>query len=146
MAVEAGVLGGIMVILMMGWPVILPESNLRAQDAGLWPGVRDGRFGFVNGEDAFVIPPRFEAARNFSDGLASVQVQGRWGFIDASGRVVIAPQFDWTHDFADGVALAGIGIQWGYVDRTGRWVAWHDMDGSPGSSASEALAAVSSDR
>ena len=69
------------------------------------------------------IEPRFDAAFNFSDGLAPVQVgpggRGR-GYIDRSGTVVIPPQYDWAGNFHEGIANVRIGDRMGYIDRTGK--------------------------
>jgi len=52
-----------------------------------------GQFGVIDRTGRFVIPPRFEALGDFTDGLAEAQVNGKVGFIDRSGAFVIAPTF-----------------------------------------------------
>ena len=48
----------------------------------------NGRWGYVcNGE--FVIPPYYDLAFDFSEGLGMVRIADVWHFIDTSGRVVI---------------------------------------------------------
>ncbi len=41
----------------------------------------NGLYGFINKQGEWVIPPQFEEARSFSDGMAAVKVNGKWGFI-----------------------------------------------------------------
>jgi hypothetical protein len=53
-----------------------------------------------------VIPPTFENADNFSDGLAAVQLNKAWGYIDKSGTMKIAPRYTVARQFQDGLAAA----------------------------------------
>jgi hypothetical protein len=46
----------------------------------------------------------FEAARPFSNGLASVQLQDKWGFIDTTGQIVIEPQYYIESSFTEDLA------------------------------------------
>ena len=79
---------------------------------------------------AFIIPPKFERAGQFSEGLAAVQVSEaegwKWGYIDKSGNFVIKPQFDQAEDFSEGLAAVRIGDEatgeWGFIDRSGNIV------------------------
>ena len=47
----------------------------------------------------FVIKPRFQYAREFSEGLAAAREEGKIGFIDNSGRWAIAPRFGDAWEF-----------------------------------------------
>ncbi len=42
----------------------------------------------------YQIPPQFEAADMFREGLAPVKKDGKWGFIDTKGRFRIDPSFE----------------------------------------------------
>src|SRR5262249_2942183 len=55
-----------------------------------------------------VISPSYDAAGEFSDGLAAVQSDWKWGYIDTSGKMVIKPQFVAAQPFADGLAVVEI--------------------------------------
>ena len=46
------------------------------------------RWGFINAAGEMVIPPMFERARTFSNGLAYVTLDGRPGYIDTDGAFV----------------------------------------------------------
>src|SRR5258708_6417577 len=73
-----------------------------------------GRFGCLARRGAGVIPPRFEGARCFHEGLAAVRVGEKFGYIDTGGRVVVAPRFQFASDFSDGVAVVNQGGRWGH--------------------------------
>ena len=70
---------------------------------------RGGSWGYIDTTGQFVIAPRFEAAMEFSEGLAAVRVTGKWGFIDRTGTVVIAPQFEGVSGFRGGMARIASG-------------------------------------
>lgn len=74
------------------------------QPIRLKPSEKDGQWGFVDTQGAWVIPAQFEAARDFSEGMAAVQRDGLWGYIDEKGRMVISPGFNEAGDFGQGLA------------------------------------------
>ncbi len=61
------------------------------------------KYGYCDGNNKLIIGPKFDAANDFSNGLAPVRIsdedasrfgyKGTWGFIDNSGKFVIEPQF-----------------------------------------------------
>ncbi len=77
--------------------------------------------GFIDRAGRFSIPPRFEAASDFSEGYAAVRIHGRWGYIDTAGEIVIEPQFDQARPFREGLAAVESRRSWGYVDKSGSW-------------------------
>jgi hypothetical protein len=106
---------------------------------------KDGKWGYINFSPItrtanHAIPPKYDDAFNFSEGLARVMVdgyrdpkyddpnihwfikpnlQGKWGFIDETGKFVINPQFDYAGNFKEGLALVMINEKYGYSDKTG---------------------------
>jgi hypothetical protein len=81
---------------------------------------------FIDKTGKQVFGRTFQAAIEFSEGLAAVEVNGKWGFIDTSGRMVIQPQFliqVTSPGFSEGLA-AVYKQDWevGYIDKTGKWV------------------------
>jgi WG containing repeat len=88
----------------------------------LWP-VQDDyrRWGFISAT-GIVIPPQFNDACWFSEGLAEVKVGDKWGFINSVGEMVIPTQFDCTEKFSEGLASVRVGHQWGAIDPTGNLV------------------------
>lgn len=92
-----------------------------------------GKFGFFDRHGKVVIPPGFDFAAPFSDGLAAVCVGckevfqgehsfrkgGRWGFTDRSGSLVIPARFDEVRQFEKGKARVRLGERWQYIDKAG---------------------------
>lgn len=87
----------------------------------------------------------WEAAYNFSNGLAAVKSGGKWGFIDTTGRMVIPAEWDrvgnfeneGTKDAPDLIADVNRGGLWGCINREGRVVVepcsdWPPQDRTPG--------------
>ncbi len=68
----------------------------------------DGRSGYIDASGKWVLPPIYEGAGTFREGLASVKVGGKWGFINRSGKLVIKPKYEMTFGFTDGLALVTI--------------------------------------
>jgi len=79
-------------------------------------------YGFINAKGDVVLSPRYEAVRDFSEGLAGVKMGGKWGWIDRKGRLVIEPKFDCISDFSEGLAAVCENEKWGYVNRKGEIV------------------------
>lgn len=54
--------------------------------------------GYINTKGEIAIAPQWDAALEFSEGLAAVVVGDsdnlKWGFINKAGQVVIAPKYD----------------------------------------------------
>ena len=90
-----------------------PQDQLRAM-------AQDGKWGYAV-EGRTVIPPRFDEARPFSEGVAPVRVGNRWQFINANGNVAFNRDFDDARPFAEGLAAVREDGLWGYIDRTGEF-------------------------
>ncbi len=60
---------------------------------------------YIPGMEFVVIPPQFDQADSFSEGLARVKIGNKWGYIDKKGKLVIQPQFDEAASFSEGLAL-----------------------------------------
>jgi len=74
------------------------------QPVRLKPVEQGGQWGFVDAQGVWAIPAQFEAAHDFSEGLAAVQRAGVWGYIDEQGRFVIQPTFHEAGEFGQGLA------------------------------------------
>lgn len=60
--------------------------NVRSYSEGLAPvQSSNGRWGYIDEQQRWVIPPRFEEGREFQGGRAAVRQNGRWGFINKRG-------------------------------------------------------------
>ena len=79
--------------------------------------------GFVrmdgSGRKEEIIPKKYEAALEFSEGLAGVRIKGRWGFINMKGDIVIAPKFGGVKSFANDLAPVFIDGKFGIINRRG---------------------------
>lgn len=55
----------------------------------------DQRWGYIDGEGAWIVEPTLRQARSFSrDGIARFcDAQGLWGYLDTAGRVVVLARF-----------------------------------------------------
>jgi hypothetical protein len=81
-----------------------------------------GKWGYVNKFREFEIPPRFDFALPFSEGLARFKEGELWGYINRQGEVVIRPQYGSARDFREGLADVEIGRRWGYINQAGEVV------------------------
>ncbi len=80
------------------------------------------RFSYIDKTGQLITAAKFDAARDFSEGLAPVRVGKVWGFIDKTGKVVIQPQFEDAERFFSGRARVRVGQAYGYIDKTGTMV------------------------
>lgn len=77
------------------------------------------RTGFIKLDGSFAIPPEFESAGDFHEGLAAVRVGGLWGFVDRTGTLAIRPSFEQVRWFQEGLASVRVGSKWGFIDTSG---------------------------
>lgn len=60
--------------------------NVGKYSEGLAPvQAPSGKWGFINQHRQWVIPPRFDDAKEFHDGRAAAKQGGKWGFINRQG-------------------------------------------------------------
>ncbi len=104
-----------------------------ARDAKLFPIEKNGKAGYIDQNGRTVIPLKFDEARRFAEGLASVRVGDDWGYIDGTGKLVIKPQFFEADSFSDGIASVGVWFPrkqvidskvgfYSYIDKTGKLI------------------------
>ena len=56
------------------------------------PSETEGKYGYIDTSGKMIIPPQFEIAEDFSEGLSWVRSWGggpNFGFIDRTGKMVI---------------------------------------------------------
>jgi len=98
--------------------LFMTSFTIFAQELAL---VREGgNFGYIDKSAKYVIEPKFQDAKSFSDGLAAAVQDKKWGFIDASGKWAIEPQYDKVKYFNSGFALVLKDDQWQYIDKKGQ--------------------------
>ena len=78
--------------------------------------------GYVDATAKTVIPPKFDDAKPFSQGLAAVrESNAKWGYINKQGALVIGAKFQDAQSFSEGLAaVANEDGAWGFVDASGR--------------------------
>jgi hypothetical protein len=81
-----------------------------------------GKAGYIDQTGKMIIPPRFDVAWGFREGLAPVKVGEKWGVIDPQGNLVAPPQFDAVKPFHEGMALIEVQRKYGFIDRRGKTV------------------------
>jgi len=86
----------------------------------------DALYGFVDRTGNQVIPPFFEDARGFSEGLAAVKMNGKWGYIAPNGSIAIPFEFvcerGMAGPFREGLARVARNGRWGHIDKDGSFV------------------------
>jgi hypothetical protein len=92
------------------------------------------RVGFIDTSGGFALDTLFDAAGDFSEGLAPVgrgwqrgggaraaSFTGVWGFVDTAGRLAIEPAFAWAGGFHGGRALVRLfGGNYALIGRDGK--------------------------
>ena len=97
------------------------KSEPPSETPVLFPAEQDGKWGFIDVKGKLIIPPNFEHADLFSEGLAAAKINGKYGYVDASGKFVIEPQFNAAFPFHEGLARVAwnvdtkdIALDWAY--------------------------------
>jgi hypothetical protein len=70
----------------------------------LFPIVKDGKWGYMDETGKVKIEPQYNAAYDFSEGLACVIADNWRGYIDPAGTMVIKPDLAWAGKFTGGFA------------------------------------------
>ena len=87
------------------------------------------RWGYADLDGRLVIPPRFELAYDYSEGLARVRSQGVDLFLGESGKAAfVLDNAQAIGDFSEGLAPVRVDGKIGYVDRNGTFVIMPQFD------------------
>jgi hypothetical protein len=78
-----------------------------------------GQVGFLDKRFTFRIPPRFDDARQFSQGVAAVRIGDHWGYIDKTGVLVVEPRFTSAQAFTQDAGLVEYESKRGFINRMG---------------------------
>lgn len=83
----------------------------------------DGKYGFINPDSSWAIPPSFEFTDyGFSEGVAWYKGEGeKYGYINRDGSIAIAARYDEAWSFKEGVAVVKLGGKWGAINHDGSW-------------------------
>lgn len=98
--------------------LLIFSSCLYAQD---FRSFKDGQtYGFKN-NGKIIIPPQYEYAFDFNEGLALVQKGGLWGFINTQNTEIVQCLFDRCSEFNEGFATVILNGKTGIIDSTGQY-------------------------
>lgn len=107
------------------------KDKMELSDNGstsLFRVIRNGKWGYTDGNGIIIIKPQFDDAEDFSGDIARVKVGAKYGYIDKTGEFIIKPQFDKLYDFSEGLAAVKVGDKWGYIDMSGELVITPQFD------------------
>lgn len=77
-----------------------------------WAGNRHSRRGYIDSSGTFVIPPSFQKAANFHQGVAIVQQDNAYGLINTKGDWVLKPKYAAIFPFQhNGIAIAQLAAE-----------------------------------
>ena len=74
------------------------------------------------GGNTVITTSNYEDVKDFSDGLAGVQLNDKWGFINLKGEQIIPALFNATGNFSEDICAVQSGEKWGYIDKKGKWI------------------------
>jgi len=91
-------LAALILLFLYSTDSIFAQTTGLGDGSNLHPASQRGpqgffKSGFQDSLNQYVIPPKYDGAVSFSEGLAGVGVGGLWGFINPKGMMVIRPQF-----------------------------------------------------
>ncbi|HEV7403137.1 MAG TPA: WG repeat-containing protein [Chthoniobacteraceae bacterium] len=98
-------------------PLPLPSDFSEGLAAG---GAIFGQKGFLDRDGNVAIPPQWEDASDFSEGVSIVTTAKQSGLIDRRGRAVTPLQWIDASRFAEGLVAVKDRKGWGYINREGR--------------------------
>lgn len=100
------------------------EQSLNQKETSKPKKAPNKRSATISASDVlFYLPPQFEEAEPFMQGLAAVCVDGSFGFINLAGEYVIEPQFEEVAlGFSEGLAAVKVDDLWGYINQDGKMV------------------------
>jgi len=80
------------------------KADKAIKNAPLQPAQLGEKWGYVDQGDKIVIPPQFDCAERFADGVAIVKLNERFGYIKTDGSFVVRPKYFWARPFSEGFA------------------------------------------
>ena len=109
----------------------LAPVKVRSDDTTWCPreasGSRKGftmKWGYIDKSGKIVIPPQFESAEPFSEGVAAINQCDEGFFVDKTGKKIVLGNFSYVSPFGAGVSRINTGVNedrmWGLIDKTGK--------------------------
>lgn len=93
---------------------------LAAKSQELKSRILKGKYGYVDAKGIVVIPAKYDYARDFKEGLASVILDNKYGYIDQTGKEVIPLKYEVAGEFNEGLACVRLDNKYGYIDKKGK--------------------------
>jgi len=90
-----------------------------------------GKWGFINRQGNFIIPPLYDLVGEFSEGLAPILIENKVGFINEHGKIIIDPKYEFptnakfnslehqieSYRFVHGLCPVVLNSKYGYIDQ-----------------------------
>lgn len=105
--------------------VIFATLGYAKDNLKLYPFKANKEYGFIDSYGRIAVASQFTKAKDFSDGLAAIQIKDVWGFVDTKGSIIINPQFSEAESFHEGLACIrekSTSGKYGYIDKNGKTV------------------------
>ena len=111
--------------------IILPaiyKDILRDGDNGFIVMDTLENMGYINNQGDFIIPCKYDAVHQFSEGLTMVTTSRKCGYVDTTGTWVIDSIYDDARDFGNGLARVKRNEEWMFIDHNGKEVSKFNFD------------------
>lgn len=79
----------------------------------------NNRWGFIDKTGKVIIPTIYDAAWDFTDGVAKIKSAEKFAFVNPEGEVV-SEWYDRISSYSNGYALVRSGGKWGYINTSGK--------------------------
>lgn len=79
----------------------------------------DKKYGYLDAKGEWIVPPLYDTAEDFSEGVAAVSQNGKYGYIDLSGNIKIPLQYDGALPFSEGLAAVKENDRWHFIRSNG---------------------------
>ncbi len=99
-------------IILFSWIHSFTAQNLTPKNL-------NGKWGAMDDQKNWVIKPKFEEIRKFTEGFAPAKKKGKWGFINAAGKWTVKPIYEEASNFSDGMAGVQQNGLWGFINPVG---------------------------
>lgn len=80
------------------------------------------KYGYMDASGVEVIPPTFNKAFDFSEGLAVAKKSAKYGYISKDGKWVVKPQFNELEPINNGFGCGRIGDEWLLLNAKGETI------------------------
>jgi hypothetical protein len=96
-------------------------SAVHAQLTPFYSKAND-KYGYKDAAGKDAVPPIYDLAYPFTEGMAAVRVAGKYGYLNETGKVVVEPKYDFTWRYIGGYSTVRSGNKYGLIDKTGKVV------------------------